>query len=312
MLWFFFFFDASHFFLFSSTMESRKLRSKSLKVESKALFDFDNVNEYLYNDKEIAIGGNGAVYQYYGCGIPELPKLKSNTKIVERQLPRRPPKEDPLPDTTYDIFYRRMKKNEKQMSNEERIKNLWELDTLQSQLERLTQYDWIRSLPDITVIKDMKDYDELERKKELTIKEIERLLQKHENWRKRKEVHSQEMKEWYGGSDSEYDVPIEELRERRKLEKRQRYGPVIRLNLGNDYCLVIDPLATPKIEKCEEPPKPKGKPIIKLEDVEDISQIDIQTKDNILFGTNFEDIPTYRNGFQLPLHMRRMMHKQAK
>ena len=37
-----------------------------------------------------------------------------------------------------------MKKNEKQMSNEERIKNLWELDTLQSQLERLTQYDWIR------------------------------------------------------------------------------------------------------------------------------------------------------------------------
>ena len=69
------------------------------------------------------------------------------------------------------------------MSNEERIKNLWELDTLQSQLERLTQYDWIRSLPDITVIKDMKDYDELERKKELTIKEIERLLQKHENWK---------------------------------------------------------------------------------------------------------------------------------
>ena len=57
---------------------------------------------------------------------------------------------------------------------------------------------------------------------------------------------------------------------------------MIRLNLGNDYCLVIDPLATPKIEKCEEPPKPKGKPIIKLEDVEDISQIDIQTKDNIL------------------------------
>ena len=30
------------------------------------------------------------------------------------------------------------------------------------------------------MIKDMKDYDELERKKELTIKEIERLLQKHE------------------------------------------------------------------------------------------------------------------------------------
>ena len=62
-------FDASHF-LFSSTMESRKLRSKSLKVESKALFDFDNVNEYLYNDKEIAIGGNGAVYHIMGVVYP--------------------------------------------------------------------------------------------------------------------------------------------------------------------------------------------------------------------------------------------------
>ena len=32
-------------------------------------------------------------------------------------------------------------------------------------------------------------------------------------------MHSQEMKEWYGGSDSEYDVPIEELRERRRWKK---------------------------------------------------------------------------------------------
>lgn len=294
-------------------MESRKLRSTSLKIETKALFDFDNVNEYLYNDKEIKVGASGAEYNYYGGQTLELPKVRSSVVTVERVLPRRP-KTDPLPDSTYEIFYRRMKKNEKQMSNEERIKNLWELDTLQSQLERLSQYDWIRSLPEITVIKDMKDYDELERKKQLTIKEIERLLQKHENWRKRKEFHSREMKEWCeGSSDSEYDMPIEELRERRKLQNRQRYGPVIRLNLGNEYCLVIDPLSTPKIEKVEEkePPK-KRKTIVTLEDVDDASQIDIQTKDNILFGTNFEDIPTYRNGFQLPLHMRRMMHKGAK
>ncbi|EMG47447.1 Subunit of the SAS acetyltransferase complex, putative [Candida maltosa Xu316] len=150
-----------------------------------------------------------------------------------------------------------MKKNEKQMSNEERIKNLWELDTLQSQLENLNQYDWIRSLPNITKINDPKNYDELERKRELTISEIERLLRKHDNWRKRKEFFNNEVKEYSpfennefendDESDEEYDMPIETLRKRRQLERRKKYGPIIKVNL-DEVVVVVTTTATTKEE----------------------------------------------------------------
>ncbi|KAL6450144.1 SAS4 Something about silencing protein 4 [Candida maltosa Xu316] len=296
---------------------SRKLRSTSArpKETDKALFDFDNVNKYLYRNHPIKFTtttDHQQPYEYYGHASSDLPSLPLRSAVTEtdRSFPRRPPPTDPLPDSLYDIFHRKMKKNEKQMSNEERIKNLWELDTLQSQLENLNQYDWIRSLPNITKINDPKNYDELERKRELTISEIERLLRKHDNWRKRKEFFNNEVKEYSPFENNEYDMPIETLRKRRQLERRKKYGPIIKVNLDGKYCLVIDPLSLPRIIEIERQRKAKASNSTRLESIDDVSIIDLQIKDNFVYGVNLEEIELKNDGFQLPLDMRRKLSKK--
>lgn len=350
----------------SEELSSRKLRSTAVKpkVNDAVLFNFDQVNEYLHRSKPISVinttTANQSPYKYYGYNSSQLPNLPVRSPVVkiDRVLPRRPPKNDPLPDSTYEIFHRRMKRNEKQMSNEERIKNLWELDILQSHLEDLNQSHWFRALPAITSIKDIKDYEELERKRDLTIAEIERLLRKHEDWRKRLENFNNDVKSYidYGDteSDPEYEIPIEKLRQHREWERRQKYGPIIKLNLNEKYCLIIDPLAAPKIIEIEtqdtarrhlksektmvinEPEDQEDeesdeyvdsdeyeKPVesyrrkrrrlsteVKLEDLIDVSGIDFNTRGTKIFGTEFNDLPTFRNGYQLPTSLKNWLNRR--
>ncbi|RCK55935.1 hypothetical protein Cantr_06015 [Candida viswanathii] len=352
---------------------SRKLRSTTAKPKASdaVLFDFDNVNEYLHNNKPIVISTTNrkagqSPYNHYGHNTSQLPKLPVRTGVSQtsRALPRKSAKTDPLPDSLYEIFHRKMRRNEKQMTNEERIKNLWELDTLQSHLEDLNQLHWFRALPAITSIKDVKDYDELERKRDLTISEIERLLRKHDIWRKRQELFNNDVKSYinYGNdeSDPEYDIPIDQLRNHRQWERRQRYGPIVKLNLNGKYCLVIDPLAPPKIIEVEQEDAPcrslrrdtqieRGEDVdttkeeeadddevddyddieevyehigtpkrkrpryngrVRLEDVDDVSGIDFETGESRFFGTEFVDLPTYKNGYQLPISLKNWINRR--
>lgn len=368
----------------TSSSSSRKLRSTTVKpkVNNAALFDFDNVNEYLHKRKPILIAStttsSQSPYKHFGYTSSQLPNLPVRSPVleIERVLPRRPPKNDPLPDSNYEIFHRKMRRNEKQMTNEEKIKNLWELDTLQSHLEDLNQLHWFKALPNITSIKDVKDYQEMERKRDLTITEIERLLRKHDLWRRRQDIFNTDVKSHvdYGDdeSDPEYEIPIQQLRQHREWERRQRIGPIVRLNLNDKYCLVIDPLAPPEIvdrnsqdssmrnprsqiykeepeivkettnqhdaqvkeeekeeerkeeeitsdfedsEGFDEPieerkqKRPRITSKVRLEDLEDVSEIDFKTVGTMLFGGEFDDLPTFRNGYQLPVSLKNWLNR---
>ncbi|KAG7661710.1 uncharacterized protein J8A68_004768 [[Candida] subhashii] len=269
----------------------RQLRSKDIaqKQPNKTLFNFDNVNEHLQGNKPIKLtdttGDENRPYVFYGesGNVPDLPPHTDTLKIVEPLLPRRSQnRDDPLPDSLYEVFYKKMKKEEKVMTNEERLRILSEVDSLQDQLKLLHQYDWIRHLRNIASINNPNDYEELQLKRDLSIAEIRRLLRKHDNWRRRYDTLNNDIRENIGvndgselSDDPDYECSIEELRDRRKLERAQRYGPVIRLNLSEKYSLVIDPVAPPKIVEVEPP-----NPIRKVESPNHIAKVEkpIETK----------------------------------
>ncbi|CAI5759392.1 unnamed protein product [Candida verbasci] len=322
----------------------RKLRSKdTTNNNSTLLYDFDNINEYISNDKPIGITKKASDNHYSWFGIMNKPLPTKQIDIIEidQILPRRV-QIDPLPSSKYEIFHRKMRKDEKQMINEEKDRNFYELDILTSELQTLNQYNWEKRLCQITKVNDPRDTSELELKKQLTINEIEKILRKSENWRKRNDLFNNKFKNYVrketDESDEDYDLPLEEVKLKRKNERRLKYGPKVKLNLGNDLCLIIDPFGIPKIvkghaaitkSKTQSPRKivremPKSKPkevikkevhvpiesfkqkSIKLENVTKDMKIDFKNSgDEVLFGTLSNNLPTFANGFQLPLNVRR-------
>ncbi|ABN68359.2 predicted protein, partial [Scheffersomyces stipitis CBS 6054] len=244
----------------------RKLRSNDhLKKEpNQLLFNFENLSRLLYRNDPISVSSETDYGKLFvsgadpGLPLPSAISKKSDVQIRSELLPRSKKNiADPLPDKCYDVFHRKMKKEEKVMTNEDRLRILSEVDNLQTQLALLNQYDWIRHLPGIAFINDPRDYEELEQKKLLTISEIERLIRKHENWRRRLDAITAAIKEFeiYGDDEKEtdeYDVPIDVLKERRQAERRRLYGPRIKLRLNNLYSLIIDPILPPKIVHTSE------------------------------------------------------------
>ncbi|KAK6460498.1 something about silencing, SAS, complex subunit 4-domain-containing protein [Scheffersomyces coipomensis] len=253
----------------------RKLRSKdeNQKGSNATLFNFENVNSLLYRGKSIHISKDTSFHHPYSYNgdIQLVPKV-TNSKSIEVQistnlLPRKSRQIDPLDDSLYEIFHKKMKREEKIMANEDRIRILSEVDNLQSQLQLLNQYDWLRYLPGICYINNPHDYDELEIKLDLTITEITKLIRKYENWRRRNENLSQEIKQFdLNGShdydeDDEYTANADIIRERRRKERRRLLTPRIKLKLHNGFTLVIDPLNPPVVvPSIELEPQPKPKP----------------------------------------------------
>ncbi|KAG2734550.1 hypothetical protein G9P44_002556 [Scheffersomyces stipitis] len=250
----------------ASNSSERKLRSNDhLKKEpNQLLFNFENLSRLLYRNDPISVSSETDYGKLFvsgadpGLPLPSAISKKSDVQIRSELLPRSKKNiADPLPDKCYDVFHRKMKKEEKVMTNEDRLRILSEVDNLQTQLALLNQYDWIRHLPGIAFINDPRDYEELEQKKLLTISEIERLIRKHENWRRRLDAITAAIKEFeiYGDDEKEtdeYDVPIDVLKERRQAERRRLYGPRIKLRLNNLYSLIIDPILPPKIVHTSE------------------------------------------------------------
>lgn len=95
--------------------QSRKLRSDDSNkiILNKNLFNFDDINVYLYQNKPIQMGKlerDSQLYSYFK-GDEEIQTLKViRVKKVPRKLPKRRTKVDPLPDSKYTIFHRKMKK----------------------------------------------------------------------------------------------------------------------------------------------------------------------------------------------------------
>ena len=218
----------------------RKLRSssenKTAKLPDRNLFNFNNINPYIYLDKPIAIRNDEGEerclpkYHYYSdeTVTPPFPLSSSisltldskpshssslptvQEKRTSRLTPRRAAAKnliaDPLPDSLYTIFHRKMRRDEKQMLNDELLRTLSELDTLQHYKQLLDQYDWIRHLPQITYIDNPKDLQDMEWKKQLTLAEIDRLILRQVEWRKKRDEFVIEVKNYHAENKT---VPTE-------------------------------------------------------------------------------------------------------
>lgn len=311
----------------------RKLRSKDVSTSKKTLFDFDNLNRLLYRNERVVVSGVTDFDNLYSynqeIGLPPQNLTNKLTEItlvdeVEVEL-----EDDVLEDETYELFHKKMKKEEKVMANEDKLRILSEVDNLQTQLQLLKQYDWVRHLPQICHINDTRDIDELESKKELTIIEIEKLLRKYDSWKRRSDQLVNDMKNDIADlvdPVEEYDLPLETIKLNRKMEIRQRFGPTIKLKLNNGFMLVIDPVLPPKVvksgksdyawkpspikvsspikSKVVKPTRVQPKPrTIHLEEVESIDLMTRSTGD-LIFGTKITNLKVPQDGFQLPKFMK--------
>lgn len=254
-----------------SAQKKRALRlADNAKTKSSKLLDFDSTNPLLYKDQAIALDRISAptsenLYQYYGlaCQKPAIVAKETDVKYNEKLLPRRQRTQlDPLDDELYHGFHWRMTKEEKSMTGSDRTRMMLEIENLKEQLSLLQQHDWARHLPRIVLVHDRKDGDEMSRKRSLMVQELRRLLQKFANWEernarllrdaKRSESHSNggSVSNGFHSSEDEEDElsddsddsdenilvgSLEDLREKRQLQRAARNGPAVRILLRNGY-----------------------------------------------------------------------------
>ncbi|KAI5965981.1 uncharacterized protein KGF55_001345 [Candida pseudojiufengensis] len=320
---------------------SRKLRSGDTKpLEDKNLFNFDNINHYLYRSKPIPFNDDPnsnqlPLYRYFRDEVestPQPPPLKhGEIKRIKRTNIKYDPKiEDPLPDSTYHIFHRKMRKEEAQMLNEEKIKNLMELDNFQNYLQLLNQYDWIRHLPQITKINDLKNLEECEEKRQLTIDEIEKMLKKQSIWKKKKDEFANNVRLYHNkgiefeivnnghntiqvdDETKEEEVPIEtdepEVDEP-ELDEPELDETELEEIIEESQRLPRKRGPKPKNPILKSPIKPRIKIVKeKLDELNKSSTIDIYGASNNLFGIDVLDLKVSEKGFQLPVGWRKQFN----
>ncbi|PIS57587.1 hypothetical protein CJI97_000631 [Candidozyma auris] len=253
--------------------EKRRLRSQENSRATSKLFDFDYVNgllfknEPLYIDRAKFTNRKHQPYRYYKdlCRLPEKLAISKPTKVTKKEvvLPRRQrTKRDPLSDDVYLPFHRKMKRDEKSMTGSDKNRIANEVDNFKMQLMLLQQNTWARHLPKITYINDKSNPAELQWKRSATFAELQRLVQKYENWDQRNEQCMADIKEFESRKDSnEADSePVEEddsdeaimanqyLQQEREEERLSKFGPSSRLVLHNGYDLVFGPFIHPRIE----------------------------------------------------------------
>ncbi|KAI5964994.1 hypothetical protein CANMA_003505 [Candida margitis] len=288
----------------SEKEQSRKLRSEdsSNVASNKNLFNFDNINAYLYQDKPIFIDNSGKdqLYHYFK-GDEETPTLRvTDVKQIARKLPRRRTKVDPLPDPKYGIFHRKMKKEETQMLNEEKIKNLVEVDNLNTSLQLLNQYDWIRHLPLITKINNAMDYEEMERKKDLTINEIEKLLEKQALWKKKRDRFINDARQFHNGGS--VAVANAHALDQTRTSSFKAHPTGTTNNSHENHHLKTQAHTTNPVAI---------KSNVKLDNLDSSTEINLRGTSNELFGVGLHEIEPPKTGFQLPLGWRRQMGNKS-
>lgn len=240
----------------------RRLRSTDDHGRNKKnLFNFDSINPLLYKDEKISIVKGlpkGKPYHYFLQGNEDFKPKKNSTSLKTKEddirIPRRV--KDELPDSVFEGFHRKMTKEEKSMSNVDKMKILLEVDNFRTCLETLKHNDWNRHIAEITHIENPHDISELEEKRTLTIKELKFQLQRYEKWKRGYDSMSADIKRGYSDldedSESDFTRPIEEVRSKRLTQARKKFGPAIKLNLGNGYAIVVDVHLPPRVVKYEQ------------------------------------------------------------
>ncbi|CAN3361538.1 hypothetical protein DICA3_D19812 [Diutina catenulata] len=234
----------------------RKLRGHTKPRRTERMFSFESINPYIYRNKAIAVrDGNAPPSAVAQQPAPVAPPLARPTTVKKYALPCAKYGYDPLCDESYHGFHRRMATNEKIRRNEDRARMSNECDGVRTQLQLLTQDDWIRHVQDIVVINNFGDYGEVETKRGLAVAECNTLIAKYEHWKRRADHVAHEVKQgdgWPGHPepDGDYGQPLAVVKRLRAKQFRRRYGPVVRLRLDQRYTLVMDPMAPPKIVDC--------------------------------------------------------------
>lgn len=241
--------------------EKRVLRKRQSQENDHSLFSFDHINPYVSGDKPIGIcKTNKKLKEYTYSEDSQIPVVAKRDAKVEKvadsrlESPRKSKlRADPLDDKLYLGFHKSMTKREVSMANHDNLKVLSDMEVLTSQKNMLTQYNWTANIAKITSIKNPRDQDELIKKRDLTIAEINKRLVKFQNWKKRQELLKSEVKfhehSITKGKVNEYSLLMEELREKRKKERLDAYGGTLKIILNNGYYLMIDPVAPPVIKK---------------------------------------------------------------
>ncbi|KAH3902043.1 uncharacterized protein SCODWIG_02153 [Saccharomycodes ludwigii] len=104
-------------------------------------------------------------------------KEKCNTKGI-----------DPLYDERFHLFHNSLMKTEKKMLHKDKVNAQELVEKLQDILDTLNLEVWREYIPSITLMKDPNDEEELETKRTLTIKAIERLMEVSADVKKRTKI----------------------------------------------------------------------------------------------------------------------------
>lgn len=252
---------------------ARKLRERNAQAGSGSLFDFDGDSPVDYGAILARCAGDeGEVLE---LDAPAASQIRLAPEIVpsaflDRARKRRALPGDCLGDQLYELYHRRMEKEEKKMFNRDREKVCSEADRMALQLEQLLQNDWARHLPHITKVADARDAHELKLKRELTIGTLRSLLSRFKEWKATEDrvagrsrlahrapqgvqLYTKLTKSEYfdeSSTDSdEDDMTVDQIR-RNRSRKNSKYAPTIRIRFSN-HSLVAEPFQNPRIETYE-------------------------------------------------------------
>lgn len=93
--------------------------------------------------------------------------------------------QDPLNDELFGIHHRRKEREEKRMQNDEKQKNEVEVDRLERQKGQLLGPKWQSSILNLTKIVNPEDEGEMDKKRTLTLQEIDLYLNRFKEWKKK-------------------------------------------------------------------------------------------------------------------------------
>lgn len=260
-------------------LRSQKSASESPLPETRFLYDDQlasqgkhivlNLRYNIATDHNNPIRSNGSA--------PEL--SKHNSKItIRKPFPalRNVRVDDPLRDSVFESFHRRMHKEEKTMLNAEQMRILAEVGYLNELLDALCLDYWMSHLPRLCRMSDSPGIKEYEIKRDLTIDYIKRSIRKHVNWKRRfshqhsvlkticrhnshtvqtgKQTPKNEAISDEQRKVDEYSTDVRLLAERKRRDRESQYGAKLRIDLHNGYVIAIDPLLPPRLLRKEPCP----------------------------------------------------------
>lgn len=237
--------------------------SRRRQSAGSTLFNFERVNGLVFRDERITISPSVSADRLITDPVPAnvlatFRRPASSVTFRETTRPRRTRHNlpEPLPDSLYLPFHRRLKRDETLMTNADVLRLLLEIDKLRDHLRILHSLEWSRHLPSVTIVNDRTDSAEMDRKRSLTVLEIERLIASYELWCGRQDALRAENRlldtqNVASDDDDVFAISLDQLKKRRHREKVAAL-PRVKIDLGNGFCIYSEPAKDPAIVPFEE------------------------------------------------------------